>query len=69
MASIKIFDLHSNLRTSVDSKEFMGAIESAIARALDARQLQNIRGGLQPSITQVTPPIFVGIILSQNEPR
>lgn len=63
MASIKISDLDLNLTVSIDDKEFIGAVENAITRALDARQLQDIRGGLEFSTTKVASlPIFVGII-------
>ncbi len=65
MATIKISDLRSNLSVSPDcQEEFIEVVNNAIARALDARQLQDIRGGLQPSTTKVTPvPIFVGIMV------
>lgn len=65
MTTIKISDLHSNLPVSIDcEEEFMGAVDDAITRALDARQLQDIRGGLLPSTPKVKPvPIFVGIMV------
>lgn len=65
MATIKISDLRSTPPASIDDKEFIGSVENAITRALDARQLQDIRGGLNPSTPKVTPvPIFVGIIIA-----
>lgn len=66
MATIKISDLRSNLSVSPGcQEEFIEVVNNAIARALDARQLQDIRGGFQPSTTKVTPvPIFVGIMVS-----
>ncbi|AUB35004.1 hypothetical protein COO91_00852 [Nostoc flagelliforme CCNUN1] len=47
MAAIKISDLHSTLLSSISSEEeFIGSVDKAIIRAIDARQLQNTRGGL-----------------------
>ncbi|MBD1944064.1 hypothetical protein H6F50_17125 [Coleofasciculus sp. FACHB-712] len=63
MASIKIFDLSSPLPASIGrQEEFIGAVENAVIRALEARQLQDIRGGLQPLTTEVMPkqPTLVG---------
>jgi|GEM_PF-6052094 len=60
MATIKLSDLHSTLPTSISNEEeFIGAVSSAVIRALDSRQLQEIRGGfLSPGIG----PIVLGII-------
>lgn len=47
MATIKISDLHSHLHTSISSEEeFIEFISNAVIRAIDARQLQDIRGGV-----------------------
>lgn len=50
MATIKISDLHSSLSISFDQEEFIEAVSGAVTRALDARQLQDIRGGLESPI-------------------
>lgn len=56
MATIKISDLCSPLPDSIGcQEEFIGAVENAVIRALDARQLQDIRGGIAP----LKPPIIV----------
>lgn len=63
MATIKISDLCSPLPASIGcEEEFIGAVENAVIRALDARQLQHIRGGLK-FLTEVRlkPPILVGL--------
>lgn len=63
MATIKISDLCSPLSASIGcQEEFIGAVENAVIRAVDARQLQDIRGGLQPPTTEVMlkQPILVG---------
>lgn len=54
MATIKVFDLP--LADSENSKhhlaeEFIEAVSNSVIRALDARQLQDIRGGFQSDTT------------------
>ncbi len=67
MATIKISDLRST--ASIGCEEFIGAVENAVTRALDARQLQNVRGGLEFPTTKVAPgPILVGLIASPYLP-
>lgn len=58
MATVKISDLRSPLPAAIDrEEEFVGAVSSAVIRALDARQLQEIRGGiyLEPIIAGNIP--------------
>ena len=55
MATIKISDLRSPISGSIScEEEFTGAISNAVMRAVEARQLQDIRGG----ITLTKPPII-----------
>lgn len=72
MATIKISDLRSTVFTNCE-EEFVGAVENAVIRAIEARQLENIRGGLETSkplakpFIEVTPfPIWiwVGILVA-----
>lgn len=64
MATIKISDLHSTLPISIDSEdEFLEAVKNSTIRALDARQLQDIRGGFVGGFKAKIPGrIFVGLI-------
>ena len=56
MATIKVFDLHS---AGYDSEncihhlagEFLEAVSNSVIRSLDARQLQEIRGGFELNTT------------------
>lgn len=64
MATIKVFDLHSAGSDSESymnhlAEEFIEAVSNSVIRALDARQLQDIRGGFQPETT-------VGIIMGEG---
>lgn len=64
MATIKISDLRSPLSASIScEEEFTGAVSNAVMRAIEARQLQDIRGGLTPTklpiIAPRKPPIIV----------
>lgn len=55
MATIKISDLLSPLPASIGcEEEFIGAVSSAVTRAIDARQLQDIKGGT----TLAKPPMI-----------
>jgi hypothetical protein len=65
MATIKISDLHSTVPISIDSEEeFVEAVKNSTIRALDARQLQDIRGGVEWVIAKIPCPIIVGIRIS-----
>lgn len=52
MATIKISDLRSPLPAFIGcEEEFTGAVENAVVRAVNARQLQDIRGGFKSPTT------------------
>lgn len=56
MATIKISDLRSSISASIScEEELTGAVSNAVMRAVEARQLQDIRGGIAP----LKPPIIV----------
>lgn len=59
MATVKISDLHLSLSASVGSEEFIEAISSSVTRALDARQLQDIRGGYYSATVPIATLGFV----------
>lgn len=58
MATIKISDLRSPISTSIScEEEFTGTVSNAVIRAIEARQLQDIRGGITPT---KLPIVFAG---------
>jgi hypothetical protein len=62
MATIKIFDLGSTPPISIDSEdEFLEAVKNSTIRALDARQQQDIRGGVEWVKAKIPCPIIVGM--------
>lgn len=65
MATIKISDSRSPISTSINCEdEFTGAVSNAVMRVVEARQLQNIRGGI--ALTK-PPVIFAGFkLISQT---
>jgi len=64
MATIKISELRSTSPVSIDcEEEFIGAVENAVIRAVEARQLQELRGGKLSNIgvMPIKKPILMGL--------